>query len=76
MNDDHVGVLLEKIVDQNQAVLEAVSDMQQKINQLPTRDEFTELKNDVQVIKAAVTDMSQQLNDHEQRITTLETKVA
>lgn len=37
------------------------------------REEFDELKQDVKVIKAAVTDLSRQVNDHEHRIGNLET---
>jgi hypothetical protein len=58
------GVLLEQIVDQNKAVLEAVSDIQRKVADLPTRAEFDELKQDVKVIKAAVVDLSRDLAEH------------
>jgi len=61
---NHFGVLLEQIVDQNKAVLEAVGDIQRKVAGLPTRDEFDELKQDVRVIKAAVVDVSRDLADH------------
>lgn len=57
-NVNYLGVLLEEIHDQNKAVLEAVGDMRIKASNLPTRDEFIELKQDVKVIKAAVTDVS------------------
>jgi hypothetical protein len=71
--DDYIGLLLEEIRDQNKAVLEAVGDMQSKVSNLPTRDEFVELKQDVKVIKAAITDLSMQQMDHEHRISRLET---
>jgi hypothetical protein len=67
MNDsdaNHVGVLLEQIVSQNQAVLEAVGDIRAKVENLPTRDEFNELKQDVKTIKASVTDLSRDLKKH------------
>lgn len=72
-DDNYTGLLLEQIRDQNKAVLEAVSDMRTDLKQLPKREEFDELKQDVKVIKAAVTDLSRQVNDHEQRIGELET---
>ena len=69
---DHFSALME---DQNaklDAVLEVVGDIQRKVNNQPTRDEFNELKDDVRVIKASVTDQSKQLHDHEHRISRLE----
>jgi hypothetical protein len=41
-NDDtnYVAVLLEDIRDQNRAVLEAVEDLRQKVDDQPTRSEF------------------------------------
>lgn len=61
---NHFGVLLEQIVDQNKAVLEAVGYIQAKVANLPTRDEFDELKQDVRIIKAAVVDLSRDLAEH------------
>ena len=61
---NHFGVLLEQIVDQNKAVLEAVGDIQRKVADLPTRAEFDELKQDVRIIKAAVVDLSRDLAEH------------
>jgi uncharacterized protein YoxC len=59
------GVLLEQIVSQNQAVLEAVGDMQQKVALLPTmQQDIAELKQDVKIVKAAVADVSRELADH------------
>ncbi len=59
-------------MSQNKAILEIVTDTQKKVADLPTRDEFTELKQDVKVIRAAVTDLSRQVDNHEQRVTRLE----
>lgn len=71
-DDNYLGILLEEIRDQNKAVLETVGDMRAELKKVPKRDEFDELKQDVKVIKAAVTDLSHQVNDHERRITRLE----
>lgn len=65
MKKGHMEALLEQIVSQNQAVLEAVGDIQRKVADLPTRVEFNELKQDVKTIKAAVTDLSDDLKRHE-----------
>lgn len=72
-NDNYLGILLEEIRDQNKAVLEAVGDMQKHVAKLPKMEtSIEELKQDMKIIKAAVTDMSNQQNDHEQRISQLE----
>lgn len=64
-DDKYIGVLLETIRDQNKAVLEAVGDVQRrvtdiesKVDNLPTRQEFT-------TAVAAITDTSKQLHKHE-----------
>ena len=61
---NHLSVLMEHVVDQNKAVLEAVGDVQRKVADLPTRDEFNELRQDVKTIKAAVGDLSRDLANH------------
>ena len=55
---------MEQVVDQNKAVLEAVGDIRAKVADLPTRDEFNELKQDVKTIKAGVTDLSRDLEKY------------
>ena len=72
-DDNYTGLLLEQIRDQNKVVLEAVSDIRTELKQVPKREEFDELKQDVKVIKAVVTDLSRQVDDHERRIGDLET---
>jgi hypothetical protein len=62
---NHLSVLMEQVVDQNKAVLEAVGDMQQKVALLPTmQQDIAELKQDVKIIKAAVGDLSRNLAEH------------
>ena len=61
MNDtqsNDLAILLEQHCDQNKVVLEAVADMRATLAQVPKRQEFELLKQDVKVIKAAVTDLS------------------
>ena len=69
---DYAAVLLEQIVDQNKAVLEAVGDIQRKVANLPTRDEFDELRRDVKTTMSALRDVSGQVADHETRMSALE----
>jgi len=61
---NHLSVLVEHVIDQNRAVLEAVGDIQRKVADLPTRAEFNELKQDVKTIKAAVTATNRDLKEH------------
>ena len=62
---NHFGVLLEQIVDQNRAVLEAVGDIQQKVARLDGIErDVSELKQDMKVVKAAVMDLSRDLAEH------------
>ncbi len=58
MDDDknYTNVILEKIRSQMSAVLEIVSDNQRKLGNMPTREEFDDLKADVNTIKRAVVD--------------------
>lgn len=72
-DDNYLGVLLEEIRDQNKAVLEAVGDMQKNVAKIPGIEQsVNELKQDMKVVKAAVTDLSHQVTDHERRIGGLE----
>jgi hypothetical protein len=73
-DDNYVAVLLEEIRDQNKAVLETVGDLQKNVSKIPVIEETVdELKQDMKVVKAAVTDMSHQVQDHGVRISRLET---
>jgi len=58
MDDDknYTNVILEEIRSQMSAVLEIVSDNQRKLGNMPTREEFDDLKADVNTIKRAVVD--------------------
>ncbi len=61
---NHFSVLMEDQNGKLDAVLEAVGDIRAKVDNLPTRAEFDELKQDVRVIRAAVTDLSRDLAEH------------
>jgi hypothetical protein len=71
-DDTYTNELLEEIRAQNKAVLEIVSAMREELTRVPKREEFDDLKQDVKVIRAAVTDLSQQVVNHERRISRLE----
>jgi len=71
-DDERKLVLGEVLMDELRAIREAISD-------LPTRTEFKELKentgelkSDMKVVKAAVTDQGSHVADHERRISSLE----
>lgn len=61
---NHFSMLMEDQNGKLDAVLEAVGDIRAKVADLPTRAEFNDLKQDVRVIKAAVTDLSRDLEQH------------
>lgn len=72
-----LGVLIETVIDQNRAVMEAVSDMQAKVARLTHIEEaVTGTQADIKTIRAAVTDTNQQVHNHEHRITRLEASAA
>lgn len=58
MGDDknYTNVILKEIRSQMRAVLEIVPDNQRKLGNMPTREEFDDLKADVNTIKLAVVD--------------------
>ena len=78
MGDDknYTNVILEEIRSQMSAVLEIVSDNQRKLGNMPTREEFDDLKADVNTIKRAVVDNDKttrhELELLDQRVTELE----
>jgi predicted nucleic acid-binding Zn-ribbon protein len=72
-DDNYIGILLEEIRDEIKAVHEEVGGMREELANVPKREEFDELKQDVKVIKAAVTDLSHEVSGHEHRIGNLET---
>jgi hypothetical protein len=66
MNENQLGVILEDMSSKMDGVVDAVGQLQNHVKNLPTRDEFNELRDDVRTIKQVVT-------NHDQRITQLET---
>lgn len=82
MGDDknYTNVILEEIRSQMSAVLEIVSDNQRKLGNMPTREEFDDLKADVNTIKRAVVDNDKttrhELELLDRRVTKLEESVS
>lgn len=81
MNDDanvaeevrHLSMLVEEVISQNKAVLEIVADNQRILAGIPTiEQDIKDLKSDMVVVKAAVTDTSKEQKLHDRRITKLE----
>ncbi|MDO8591430.1 MAG: hypothetical protein Q7R60_00695 [bacterium] len=72
---DYNGVLLEDINGKFDAILDSVKGIREQVNELPTRNEFDELKDDVKTIKAVVTQTNKDLDKLDSRVTVLE-KVA
>jgi hypothetical protein len=75
LSDDEEKQLLGEILsDKLQAILEYVEDVpviKQKVTRLG--EDMVEVKADIKVIKAVLTDHNRQLDNHETRITRLET---
>jgi polyhydroxyalkanoate synthesis regulator phasin len=69
----HMSVLLEQTMAQNQLILEAVGDMQEKVSTIPAiQEDIATLKTDMKIVKAAVTDTNKELHALERRVTRLE----
>ena len=71
-DDKYTTILLEEMRDQNKAILEAVSGLPTRVEFNELKDDVAELKQDLKAVKAAVTDLSNKVADHEHRITRLE----
>lgn len=73
MKGNHVAAILEDISGQMQRMAEVLSTLATKEQLQRVEEDASELKTDVKTIKAVVTSQRTQLEDHEVRITTLET---
>lgn len=72
-DDNYTNVPLEEMNGKFDAIIEAVRtvpSLVESVNALSA--DMEEVRDDVKIIKAAVTDTNQQVQDHEQRITRLE----
>jgi predicted nucleic acid-binding Zn-ribbon protein len=69
---DYAIVLMEQMRDELRAVHEAVGGIQEQLADVPKRDEFDELRQDMKAAMSALRDVSGQVADHETRISALE----
>lgn len=68
-DDDRKQILGEVLLDELKAIREGIADLPTRREFNKLRDDVTDLKSDVKVIKAVVMDQSRQLTDHERRLT-------
>lgn len=68
----YTNLILEEMRGQFEAVIEIVGDSNERIKDLPTRDEFNRLQADVAAIKQAVTDTNIDQRLLERRVDKLE----
>ncbi|MES2971257.1 MAG: hypothetical protein V4702_02980 [Patescibacteria group bacterium] len=71
MSDDHTDLVLEDMNSKFDAVIELVTQMRDDMKQLAKQSDLQEVKADIKTIKAAVTDLSQQVEKHEQQLASL-----
>jgi predicted nucleic acid-binding Zn-ribbon protein len=74
-DQNYTNVLLEEVRGDIKAILEVVVPMRQELAEVKKAvADIPEIKADIKTIKAALTDTNQQVQNHEQRITKLETQ--
>ena len=71
-DQDYTAIILEEIRDQNKAVLELVSDLPTKREFNELKDDVSELKSDVKIVKVAIIDLTLKTNDLDRRVSVLE----
>ena len=81
MKDYHVAVLLEDLNSKFDAVTELVTGVAKDVSVVKTdlaeaKTDLGEVKDTVRTIKAAVTDQTHELKDHDKRLRHLEHKAA
>lgn len=74
MSDNYTNIMLEEIREQNKAILEVVDDMQRQLKDVPKRNEFEEVKADMKIVKAAVTDTSHEVHELDRHVARLEAR--
>ena len=75
INDNYLGVLLEKMSDELKAIHEEVGGMREELMRVPKREEFEALKNDVGTVKVAITDLSQEVREVKQDVKVIKAAV-
>ncbi len=70
---DYTDLLLEDVNSKFDTLLEAFGQLRGEVSNMARQTDLDEVKADIKVIKAAVTDTNHQVQDHESRITKFET---
>ena len=73
---DYNGVLLEDLNDKFDVLIDGIKGIREKVDDLPTRSEFNELKDDVKTIKSVVIETNKDLHNLDKRVTVLEKTTA
>jgi len=71
-DDERKEVLGEVLMDELKAIREGIADLPTRRESNEVKEVVKDLKSDMKVVKAAVTDLSSQVKDHDRRITHLE----
>lgn len=75
-DDDYTAILLEDMNDKFDLIMEAIRPLQTLPAQVARLGEdVAELKSDMKVVKAAITDLTPQVNDIDVRVQRLESKI-
>lgn len=73
MSKDYTDVLLEEMNGKFDRLIEVMAQMREEMKHFARQEDLEEVKADVKIIKAAVTDLSSQVNRHEIEIGQLKT---
>jgi hypothetical protein len=74
MKTSHVEVMFEDLSHKFDLLLEAFADMRRSLEDKASKSDVLEIKTELKIIRAAVTQTSKQVDNHEFRITTLEAR--
>jgi outer membrane murein-binding lipoprotein Lpp len=75
-DDNYTAILLEDMNDKFDLIMEAIRPLQTLPAQVARLGEdVAELKSDMKVVKAAITDLTPQVNDIDVRVQRLESKI-
>lgn len=72
-DDNFTNVILEDINGKFDALMEITEIMHSELKTKASQESVDSLQSDLNIVKAAVTDLTTQVDEHESRITTLET---
>lgn len=69
---EYTNLILEEIRGQNKVVIEAVGQMQEKMETLATKEALQVVADDVAIIKHALKDTNKEVQELDRRVTVLE----